>query len=134
MYADDILILSPTVNGLQLLLNKCTDLFNNKLLEFNVNKSSCFIVGPASGFSIQPLKLQGLDIQWTDNLTYLGINFEFGRKLKIEIESRRRKFYASSNAILYKTNRFDELARLSLVSAHCLPVLFIFYSCIKYQS
>ena len=123
MYADDILILSPTLRGLQKMLDTCTDLFNKKCLDFNVNKSSCFNIGSAAKYSLKPLKLQGADVAWSNSLKYLGVNFTFGKDFKVEIKEMKRKFYASSNAILSKTKGFEELARLSLLQSHCLPHL-----------
>ena len=123
MYADDILLLSPTVNGLQGMLDACTDLFNKKLLEFNVKKSSSFIIGKASKYTIQSFVLQGSEIARLDSFKYLGINFEVEKSLHIETGSVKRKFYAASNAILSKTRGLDELSRLSLLESNCLPLL-----------
>jgi len=58
MYADNIFLLSPSVLGLQKLLDKSTDLFNEMLLEFSVIQSACFIVGAASKYLINLIKLQ----------------------------------------------------------------------------
>jgi len=75
MYADNILLLSPSVLGLRKMLDKCTDVFNKKLPEFNVSKSACIIVGPASKCFINPLELQQKSVEWKDSLKYLGVNF-----------------------------------------------------------
>ena len=41
VYADDILLLSPTVSGLQKMLNTCSDFGTSKGLEFNCKKTMC---------------------------------------------------------------------------------------------
>ena len=41
LYADDILLLSPSVIGLQNMLNKCSELARILSLEFNAEKSHC---------------------------------------------------------------------------------------------
>ena len=45
MYADDLILLSPSVNGIQHMLNIC-DLFacNNSLV-FNIKKTCCAAIG-----------------------------------------------------------------------------------------
>ena len=44
LYADDIL-LSPTVAGLQEMLDVCSDSARSLSLSFNVNKSHCIVIG-----------------------------------------------------------------------------------------
>ena len=91
MYADDILLLSPTVFGLQILLNKCSELFNSKQLEFNLSKSKCITIGPASSLNIKPLLLQGGTISWENNFKYLGVNFLADKKLTVDTDIIKRK-------------------------------------------
>ena len=55
MYADDLLILSATVGGLQQLLNCCNTVAAEPLLEFNCNKSTCSVIGPAAKNNIEDL-------------------------------------------------------------------------------
>ena len=43
MYADDLILISATVNGLQTMLNCCYNV--NLLLKVNCAKSSCFAIG-----------------------------------------------------------------------------------------
>jgi len=45
LYADDILLLSPTVSGLQNMLDKCAEVASMLSLEFNVTKSQCVVIG-----------------------------------------------------------------------------------------
>ena len=46
MYADDLILLCPTVCGLQAMLNCCSDVSIEFLLTFNCGKSSCAAIGP----------------------------------------------------------------------------------------
>ena len=66
MYADDLIVLSASVTGLQAMLDSCNHVSNSLLLKFNVLKSSCSVIGPASKLNIVDMQL-GLDsISWTD--------------------------------------------------------------------
>ena len=47
MYADDLIILSPTVAGLQKMLAYCEETSKNLGLEFNCKKCSCTAISPA---------------------------------------------------------------------------------------
>jgi len=48
LYADDIVLLSPSVNGLQLMLDICLRTAADLSLQFNCSKSYCLVIGRAS--------------------------------------------------------------------------------------
>jgi len=45
LYADDIILLSPSVEGLQEMLNKCFEIAHFISLQFNVKKCHCMVIG-----------------------------------------------------------------------------------------
>ena len=45
MYADDLLLLSPSVQGMQSMLNVCTEYGNKFKILFNAKKTICIAVG-----------------------------------------------------------------------------------------
>src|ERR1051325_3988285 len=100
MYADDLLLLSATVHGLQQMLNCCSSLCSESLLEFNCKKSVCTSIGPSSKFLIHNLTLSQEDIGWTSSLKYFGVTFNTGRKLAVDINVNKFKFFISCNCIL----------------------------------
>ena len=59
LYADDILLLSPTVIGLQYMLDKCTETAEVQSLEFNVGKSHSTVIGKMYRKEIVPMSLCG---------------------------------------------------------------------------
>ena len=52
MYADDLILISATVNGLQTMLNCCFYVSVYLLLKFNCAKSSSFAIGKGHAFII----------------------------------------------------------------------------------
>ena len=52
MYADDIILIAASVNGLQTLLNCCHTVSLDLLLKFNCVKSTCIAIGLRSSFNI----------------------------------------------------------------------------------
>mgnify|MGYP003577172395 CR=1 FL=1 len=74
------------------MLDCCTEFFNTKVLEFNVDKSSCFSIGSASKHCINPMNLQGKEVNWNDNFKYLGINFNCGKCITINLDGLKRRF------------------------------------------
>jgi hypothetical protein len=79
-YADDILLLSASVNGLQEMLNICSN------CGYDVSKSLSIAFGPlASKVSCQLMLGNGF-ICWSKQFKYLGVHFLSGKKLKIDID------------------------------------------------
>ena len=83
MYADDILLLSATVHGLQQMLNCCSEVCAESLLEFNCKKSTCTVIGPSSKFCIPNLHFGNDTIGWSSSFKYLGVSFLTGKKMTV---------------------------------------------------
>jgi hypothetical protein len=123
MYADDIILLSASLRGLQESLLCCTNVTKDLRLKFNCDKSCCIAFGPQARSQLQQLCLGSGLLQWCTNVKYLGINFCHGAKIKCDIDVVTRKFYAASNNILSNSRGSSELMQLHLQQAYCLPVL-----------
>ena len=57
MYADDLILLSATVNGLQAMLNCCFSTSTELRLQFNCSKSTCTAICPGAPHSISDMQL-----------------------------------------------------------------------------
>lgn len=75
VYADDIILLSATVNGLQRMLNCCYEVSCGLLLTFNCSKSYCFVIGSGCKYNIADMHLGSNLIQWYNSVKYLGVTF-----------------------------------------------------------
>ena len=123
MYADDLIILSASVDGLQKMLHCCELSCADLLLEFNCSKCSCIAIGPASKAHITNMLLCQLAIPWSANFKYLGVNFIASNKLSVDINYTKRKFFVSCNCILGNTRSLDDIIKLNLIESYCLPIL-----------
>jgi len=71
MYADDILLLAPSVHSLQILVSACESLLGQLDFAINVRKSVCIRIGPRCQFSCSPIWLSGgSELQLVDNVRY----------------------------------------------------------------
>ena len=93
MYADDLIVISATVNGLQTLLASCESSCDELLLDFNCKKCSCIAIGPAHKYNISDMTLCNDKIVWSNKFKYLGVNFIAGKKLSIDVNLIKRSFY-----------------------------------------
>ena len=123
MYADDLVVLSVSVSGLQSLLDCCYQVSVTLMLTFNCLKSSYSVVGPASEVNISKMQLGSISIEWTSSFKYLGVVFNAGRKLSVDTDAIKRKFYTACNCLLGNTYSLNEILRINLHSSYCLPIL-----------
>ena len=75
LYADDILLLSPSLCSLQNLFNKCEREITRLNMAINVNKSSCLRIGPRCDVICRNIVTHDEHlISWVDEVKYLGIH------------------------------------------------------------
>jgi len=71
LYADDIILLSPSVRGLQEMLDRRYKISCLASLQFNGHKCHCLVVGRTYKVKISPTVLCGQAIQWCESIKYL---------------------------------------------------------------
>ena len=121
-YADDMALLSPSVKGLQILINLCSDYCLEWDIKLNAKKSKNLVFGKGLAPNYL-IKLNGDDIPWEAKWPYLGIQLKSGASFNCCIKEKLSSFYRSLNSILRIEGRSDEIVLLRLLEAHCLPVL-----------
>jgi len=125
LYADDILLLTPTDSELQNLLNTCERELQALDLVINVKKSCYLRVGPRNDVNCERLcSLSGTFLPWTKEVKYLGICLVSSKHFKISTEHSRRSFYRAANAIFGRIARIvTEEVVLHLLVTKCVPIL-----------
>jgi len=98
VYADDIILIRPSVNGLQEMLGKCFDISQLLSLQFNTRKCHCLTVGKLSKVNISPMLLRGNKIEWCEDVRYLGVYLMGSKSVKFDISPIKRSFYAACNS------------------------------------
>lgn len=123
MYADDAILLSTSVRGLQIMLDHCGLVSYLLKLDFNCSKCTCAAFGPKHASSLALLYLNNQPIQWAPHMKYLGVSFLTGQRLTCNIDVISRKFYTASHCISNNSRFLDELLQLQLQQTYCLPIL-----------
>jgi hypothetical protein len=125
LYADDILLLSPTVTSLEKLLHRCEHELNWLDMAINFRKSSCLRIG--ARFDANCINITGLSghiIPWSQEIRYLGIHILPSRVFRCSLDNAKRSFYRAANAIYGKIGgRASEEVILQLIRSKCLPML-----------
>ena len=123
LYADDIVLLSPSVKGLQLMLDTCFQTACELSLQFNCSKSHCMVVGRAAAVKLQSMLLGDTHLHWSQSVKYLGVYIVSGKTLSFDVSSMKRAFYAACNSIFANADGLGEMALLALQEAYSLSVL-----------
>ena len=125
LYADDIILLSPSVTALEMLLHICEQELEYLDLAINIKKSACLRIGPRpNAVCADIVTASGHIIKWVDNIRYLGIHIVNAKTFSCCFDTAKRSFYRTFNAIFGKVGRMaSENVILHLVKSKCLPIL-----------
>jgi Reverse transcriptase (RNA-dependent DNA polymerase) len=130
-YADDLILLSPSVVGMQLMLSICSREFGAVGLIFNISKCVAMVVGKSIGSIVKQLVLYDNELPWVDQMCYLGLVFKTGVKLGIDVSERSRKFIGSVAAVLRGRVAGAEDIYVNVIKTKCLPLLFYGIDCLR---
>lgn len=125
MFADDILLLSPSVSALQELLQLCECELTELDLAINARKSTCIRIGRRYSVKCSNLlTTTGQSIKWVNELRYLGVFLVSGNTFKCSLDHAKQSFFRAFNAIFGKIGRLasDDVI-LKLLYSKCLPCL-----------
>ena len=124
-YADDILLIAPTVMSLQTMVTICEKELQELDMQINANKSACIRIGPAWKTTVSNIETcDGSIIAWKDDIKYLGVNITAGTSFACSLDNAKRNFYRAFNAIYGKVGGIaSEEVLLHLFRSKCLPLL-----------
>jgi hypothetical protein len=125
LYADDVLIMSNSVQALQYLLSACeTELIYLDMV-INSKKSCCIRIGQRCRIPCASIVTsKGDSLPWVDEIRYLGIYIVKFTYFKCSLEHAKRSFYRAANSIFGKIGRVaSEEVTLELIKKTCIPVL-----------
>ena len=125
MFADDIILLSPSVTSLQSLLHICETELGYLELAINSKKSYCLRVGPRYSVNcVNLVSLSGNVIKWVSVVRYLGVYIRSARTFRCCFDSAKRSFFGSFNSIYGKIGgTTSEEVIIHLINTKCLPAL-----------
>ena len=125
LYADDILIVAPSVSALQYLVHLVEKYLSDIEMTLNVKKSACIRIGPHYADSCCNITtINGDVISWVNQIRYLGVHVIAAKKFKISLEENVKSFYRAANDIFIKVAGFaSEECLVKLIFSKCVPIL-----------
>jgi len=93
----------------------------------NVKKSPCMRIGSQHEKVFSRIStLNGRELDWVDEIRYLGVFIVRANKFKCSIDQAKRAFFRAANSIFFaKVGRLasEEVIVQLLTEAKCLPIL-----------
>ena len=98
VYADDIVLLSPSANGLKRMLNVCHTYAYNRGIKFNPSKSVCMKFGDVKGRAKYPvLEVNGAAMTWVEEFRYLGVHLTRDLSERSDVGRKRADLFGRTN-------------------------------------
>jgi hypothetical protein len=125
LYADDILLIAPSLHALQILIKICETELNWLNMRINVKKSACLRIGSRCDSRCNNLTTNdGQTLNWVNSCRYLGVYLVNSRRFKCNFDHSKTTYYKTFNAIYGKIGRLaSEEVILKLIQTKCIPML-----------
>jgi hypothetical protein len=125
LYADDIILLAPSVSALQKLLHICESELAALDMAINAKKTACMRIGARfKAECVDILTIDGRTIKWVEQIKYLGVYIVSASVFTCCYSNAKKSFYKAFNAIFGKVGRSaSQEVVLRLVQSKCLPAM-----------
>ena len=125
LYADDILLIAPSVTALQNLLLIVEHFLLSLEMCLNIKKSVCLRIGHRFKDTCHSIcSISGESIQWASDIRYLGIHIVAAKKFTISTAENVKSYYRAVNAIRSQVKGgASEECLLKLIYCKCVPIL-----------
>ena len=119
-YADDICILSPSLRGLQEMLDICDHFSIEYDVKFNPTKTQCIRFSKTEEWNDKaPLYLAGQTLSWVSTIKHVGNWLLFNLSEEVEISRKRGIFYSSVNKLYSNFCNVGYKTIMKLFNSYC---------------
>ena len=124
LYADDLVLISPSSRGLYRLLRECEKYGIEADIVFNATKSAvmCFKSKCTSKFKVPDFYLNNSLIPLVNNIKYLGHFLCDTGYDGLDIDRQRKKIFAQGNSLIRKFYMCSVDVKLTLFQSFCAPM------------
>jgi hypothetical protein len=125
LYADDILLVAPSISSLQHLINTVEHFLSSHEMILNAKKSCSLRIGPRFNDICQPVcTTGGTAIQWVNNMRYLGVQLVAAKTFRVSLADNVKSYYAAVSSLHCKLKgSASEECYIKLIYAKCVPIL-----------
>jgi len=127
-FADDVCVFSPSISGLQCLLNICGDYAaEHEIIFLNCNKTIGVLFCPKKYKQPAPSNvcLNGVRVQFLNQVKYLGVWINALLKDDDDIQRQVKSLYCAANKLRGTFDQCNPAVKHTLFRAYCMPM----YAC-----
>ena len=125
IFADDIILLSASRSGLQIMIDICQRFVSSRNLKFGTNvdpsksKTKCIIFSMKNIVmsEVKQIELDGNNLPWVDNLKHLGHILEKDNSMKLDISKKRGMFIGKTNSLLQEFNNVSKVVFMKIFNS-----------------
>ena len=123
-YADDMVLLAPTLSALQKLLDICSNFSEPHDIVYNTTKTVCMLVRPngPNYYLSTEIKLSGVALEYVDEFQYLGHIITAGCNDDKDVAKQTRRQNAVGNMLIRKFSFAPKEAKIQLFKSYCYPI------------
>ena len=123
-YADDLVVLSPSAIGLQMLLDICEEFAVEHDIVFNTTKTVCMMITPSNLkiYGNISIRLQDTPLNFVDHFCYLGHTISNNMTSNMDIDEQRRKLCSRGNVMLRKFHSCQIDTKIELFRSYCSSI------------
>ena len=121
MYADDLVLIAPSVRALQVLLGYCDSFAQDNDAKYNTKKTECMLVRPKEFKSdfIPCFELAGFKLKCASTNKYLGVHIATDQKDDRSIGQQCRNIYSRGNTIIRNFKHCSDAVKCQLFKSFC---------------
>jgi len=130
MFADDMCVFSPSISGLQCLLNICGDYAGEHEITLNCNKAIGVLFCPKKYKQSAPsnVVLNGARVQFLDQVKYVGMWINASWKDDDDIRRQVKSLYCAANKLRGTFDQCSPAVKKHFIScllhaSVCLPIV-----------
>ena len=119
-YADDLMLLSPTVSGLRQMLQTCESFGSTYGVKYNASKTVC-VLYTRKKVSIKPtVKLCGTTLQWVDSVKHLGNTLMNTLDDSVDIRHKKGDLVQRVNTVLATLDGSEDSIIKKVFNSQCV--------------
>ena len=120
-YADDVALISPTLQGLQQMISVMESFCNEFSIQLNTGKTKCLAFWRNRRVTpiLQPILVNGNEIEWVEMFKYLGNFVTPDLSDTLDIEKKRGQFVQTANHVLHAFSVVKATLKCKLIQSYC---------------
>ena len=118
-YADDLLLLSPSIHGLEILVKTSESFASEYGVTFNAKKTECICFSKNACPIQRQVKVNGQHVKWKEKVKYLGIILTNDMCDDADIRAKRGEFIGSVNRLNAQFRVVPDQIRIRLLQTYC---------------